>query len=125
MLLPRDVSKRLAARASAAAAARAPEDTGSPESQIAALSQRISALAAHLSDHRQDKSSSRGLQGMLARRRKLLRHLRRENLTSYGEALARHSLKDRYAKLDRLGARAAATAAAGGSGSGKGKKRKK
>ena len=62
---------------------------------------------------------------MLARRRKLLQYLRRTDLASYGEALARHSLKDRYAKLDRLGARAAATAAAGGAGGGKGKKKRK
>ena len=123
-LLPREASRKLAARA-AAEAARFPEDTGSPEAQVAALSQRISALANHLSDHRQDKSSSRGLQGMLARRRKLLSYLRRKNLTAYGEVLSRHSLKDRYAKLDRLGARAAATAAAPGGGKGGKKKKKK
>ena len=126
-LLPRGASNRLAARAAAAAAARSPGDTGSPEAQVAALSQRIGALADHLRAHRQDRSSSRGLQAMLARRRKLLQYLRRTDLSAYGEALARHSLKDRYAKLDRLGARAAATAAGagGGGGGGKGKKKKK
>ncbi len=127
-LLPRDASRRLAASAAAAAAARRPGDTGSPEAQVAALSQRISGLAAHLQAHRQDRSSSRGLQAMLARRRKLLQYLRRVNLAAYGRALARHSLKDRYAKLDRLGTRAAAAAtaaAAAGAGGGKGKKKKR
>jgi len=127
-LLPRDASRRLAASAAAAAAARCPGDTGSPEAQVAALSQRISGLAAHLQAHRQDRSSSRGLQAMLARRRKLLQYLRRVNLAAYGRALARHSLKDRYAKLDRLGTRAAAAAtaaAAAGAGGGKGKKKKR
>lgn len=62
---------------------------------------------------------------MLARRRKLLGYLRRKDLTAYAEALTRHSLKDRYAKLDRLGARAAAAAATAAGGGGKGKKKKK
>ena len=82
--------------------ARAPGDTGSPEAQVAALTARISALSAHLTTHRKDHASSRGLAAALATRRKLLRYLRRYDLSAYGETLARHGLKDTYAKLDRL-----------------------
>lgn len=51
-------------------------DTGSPEVQIALLSERISQLTAHFKTHKKDHSSRRGLLMMVARRRRLLTYLR-------------------------------------------------
>jgi small subunit ribosomal protein S15 len=51
-------------------------DSGSPEVQVALLSQRISQLTEHLKSHRQDHHSERGLLSMVARRRKLLNYLK-------------------------------------------------
>jgi len=55
---------------------------------------------------------------LLARRRALLQYLRRSDWAAYGEALARHGLKDRYAPRDRLTVRMAARAGRGGGGGG-------
>lgn len=52
-----------------------PSDTGSPEVQVALLTQRITNLSEHLKDHKQDKHSRRGLLGMVGQRRKLLQYL--------------------------------------------------
>jgi small subunit ribosomal protein S15 len=51
-------------------------DSGSPEVQIALLSQRISQLTNHLKSHRGDHHSTRGLLTMVARRRKLIKYLK-------------------------------------------------
>lgn len=51
-------------------------DSGSPEVQVALLSQRISQLTEHLKSHSQDHHSERGLLSMVARRRKLLNYLK-------------------------------------------------
>lgn len=51
-------------------------DTGSPEVQIALLSERISQLTEHFKTHKKDHSSRRGLLMMVARRRRLLTYLR-------------------------------------------------
>ena len=51
-------------------------DSGSPEVQIALLSQRISQLTEHLKTHEKDHHSRRGLLSMVARRRKLINYLR-------------------------------------------------
>ena len=58
-------------------------DTGSPEVQIALLSNRISALTEHLKVNRKDHSTRRGLLAMVALRKKLLSYLMRENLDKY------------------------------------------
>ncbi len=50
------------------------KDTGSTSVQLALLEERISELSKHLQDHPQDKSSRRGLQKLVARRRKLLKY---------------------------------------------------
>ncbi|MFW5703053.1 MAG: 30S ribosomal protein S15 [Candidatus Dojkabacteria bacterium] len=52
-----------------------PNDTGSPEIQIALLTQRITNLSEHLKGHKQDKHSRRGLLGMVGQRRKLLQYI--------------------------------------------------
>jgi small subunit ribosomal protein S15 len=51
-------------------------DSGSPEVQVALLSQRISLLTEHFKTHHQDHHSRRGLLTMVARRRKLLNYLK-------------------------------------------------
>ena len=55
---------------------RAPKDTGSPEVQIALLSQRINGLAEHFTTHKSDHASRRGLLKMVAQRRRLLDYLK-------------------------------------------------
>lgn len=62
-------------------------DTGSPEVQIAILSERISYLNNHFSVHRKDHSSRRGLLIMVGKRRRLLEYLKRENSDSYHQLI--------------------------------------
>lgn len=64
---------------------RTPADTGSPEVQIALLSDRISALTAHLKSNDKDHSTRRGLLAMVQLRKKLLAYLARENFAKYIE----------------------------------------
>lgn len=54
-------------------------DTGSPEVQIAILTERIQQLTDHLRTHKHDESSRRGLLKMVGRRRRLLRYLRKKD----------------------------------------------
>lgn len=61
----------------------APNDTGSPEVQVAILTGRISELSEHMQSHKQDLSSRRGLLRMVARRRKLLDYLKRNDEGRY------------------------------------------
>ncbi len=63
------------------------KDTGSPEVQIALLSQRITHLTEHLRDHRKDFHSRRGLLAMASRRRKLLDYLKSESVDRYNAVL--------------------------------------
>ena len=58
-------------------------DTGSPEVQIALLTQRINHLNEHLKVHKQDNHSRRGLLKMVSRRRKLLDYLKRTDVDAY------------------------------------------
>jgi len=58
-------------------------DTGSPEVQIAILTEEILNLAEHLRKHRQDKNSKRGLILKVAKRRKLLKYLKRISFERY------------------------------------------
>ena len=51
-------------------------DTGSPEVQVAILSQRIAELTEHFKTHQKDHHSRRGLLSMVARRRRLLKYLK-------------------------------------------------
>jgi len=59
------------------------EDTGSPEVQIAILTQRITQLTDHLRTHKHDESSRRGLLKMVGRRRRLLAYVRRNDFQRY------------------------------------------
>ena len=63
--------------------ARTPGDTGSPEVQIALLTQRISHLTAHLQEHHLDHHTRRGLLLLVGKRRRLLNYLRRQDIERY------------------------------------------
>jgi len=63
--------------------ARTEGDTGSPEVQVALLSNRINALTEHLKANKRDHSTRRGLLAMVARRKKLLAYLAREDYAKY------------------------------------------
>ncbi len=58
-------------------------DTGSPEVQIALLTERISHLTGHLQTHKHDESSRRGLIKMVGLRRRLLAYMRRKDYPRY------------------------------------------
>jgi len=58
-------------------------DTGSPEVQIALLSNRISYLTEHFKSHAKDHHSRRGLLKLVGRRRRFLNYLQRKNLEGY------------------------------------------
>jgi len=64
-------------------------DTGSPEVQIALLSQRISELTEHFKTHKKDHGSRRGLLTLVAKRRRLLTYLRDKSPERY-KALLLH-----------------------------------
>jgi small subunit ribosomal protein S15 len=59
------------------------DDTGSPEVQVAILTERINTLTDHLRTHKHDESSRRGLLKMVGRRRNLLTYIRRKDYERY------------------------------------------
>lgn len=63
--------------------ARKQGDTGSVEVQVAVLTQRIRNLTEHLRTHKKDVSTRRGLLGMVNKRSRLLRYLRRSDVSRY------------------------------------------
>jgi small subunit ribosomal protein S15 len=63
--------------------AKKPGDTGSPEVQVAILSERINNLTEHFKSHVKDNHSRRGLLKMVSQRRQLLDYLKRGNEGSY------------------------------------------
>ena len=60
-----------------------PSDTGSPEVQIAILSERISYLTEHFKTHKKDHASRRGLLKIVGKRRRLLDYLRQSDVDRY------------------------------------------
>jgi small subunit ribosomal protein S15 len=68
-------------------------DTGSPEVQVAVLTRRIEELSAHLDKNRKDKSSRRGLLGLVATRRKHLKYLEGTNKRAYNSLVKKLGLK--------------------------------
>lgn len=69
------------------------KDTGSPEVQIALLTQRISELTEHLREHRHDYHSRRGLLKMVGHRRNLLRYLRDTDIERYRALVERLGIR--------------------------------
>lgn len=72
---------------------RAAGDTGSPEVQVALLTNRINELIGHFKAHIKDHHSRRGLLRMVSRRRKLLDYLKRTNVDVYRTLIERLGLR--------------------------------
>lgn len=68
-------------------------DTGSPEVQIAILTDRINELTTHLKEHKKDHHSRRGLLKMVGNRRSLLNYLKASDLERYRAILAKLNLR--------------------------------
>jgi len=68
-------------------------DTGSPEVQIALLSERINSLTEHFKKHKKDHHSRRGLLMLINKRRKLLSYLRSTDNEKYKETIKRLGLR--------------------------------
>jgi small subunit ribosomal protein S15 len=68
-------------------------DTGSPEVQIAILTKRIKSLSDHLLTNKHDHSSRRGLLKMVGQRKRLLRYLKKADMTRYSEVITRLNIR--------------------------------
>jgi small subunit ribosomal protein S15 len=69
------------------------DDTGSPEVQIAIMSERIRNLTDHMGGHKKDFHSRRGLVVMVAHRRSLLDYLKRKDVKRYEQLISRLGLR--------------------------------
>ena len=72
---------------------RAPGDTGSPEVQVALLTERINMLTEHFKSHVKDFHSRRGLLKLVSQRRSLLDYLKRSNNEAYRSLIERLGLR--------------------------------
>ena len=68
-------------------------DTGSSEVQIALLTNRLSYLNEHFSSHKKDQHSRQGLLKMVSRRRRLLDHLKKEDINRYQQIILRLGIR--------------------------------
>lgn len=68
-------------------------DTGSPEVQIALLSERINYLTEHFKIHKKDHHSRRGLLKLVGQRRQLLNYLKKKNVDRYNTVIERLGLR--------------------------------
>ena len=73
--------------------ARKEGDTGSPEVQIALLSERIAELTEHMRDNKHDNSTRYGLMALVSRRKRLLKYLARENHAKYLEIAEKFGIR--------------------------------
>ena len=73
--------------------ARYPKDTGSPEVQVAILTQRIRNLTEHFKDHHKDNHSRRGLLMMVNKRRTLLAYLKKKDVERYNALIQKLGLR--------------------------------
>jgi small subunit ribosomal protein S15 len=73
--------------------ARASGDTGSPEVQVAILTERIANLTGHFKDHHKDNHSRRGLLMLVNKRRSLLDYLKKKDVGRYNELIGRLGLR--------------------------------
>ena len=73
--------------------ARSEKDTGSPEVQIAILSERISNLTEHFQSHKKDNHSRTGLMRLINQRRSLLAYLKKSNKDSYEKLIEKLGIR--------------------------------
>lgn len=71
----------------------AKDDTGSPEVQVAILTNRINSLSEHMKTHKKDFHSRRGLLAMVAKRRKLLDYLKGKDNARYQDLIKRLGIR--------------------------------
>jgi small subunit ribosomal protein S15 len=69
------------------------KDTGSPEVQIALLTERINNLTGHFKDHAKDHHSRRGLLKIVGARRRLLDYLKKKNIARYREIISKLGIR--------------------------------
>lgn len=72
---------------------RTPEDTGSPEVQVAILTARIAELTEHLKENKKDHHSRRGLLKMVGQRRNLLAYLAKKDINAYRALIEKLGLR--------------------------------
>ena len=72
---------------------RTPNDTGSPEVQVALLTERINVLTEHLKENKKDHHSRRGLVKMVGKRRGLLDYLKKNDLEGYRALIAKLGIR--------------------------------
>lgn len=70
-----------------------PTDTGSPEVQIALLTDRISYLTEHFKIHKKDHHSRRGLLKLVGQRRRLLNYLKRKDVNRYRDIISKLGIR--------------------------------
>lgn len=68
-------------------------DTGSPDVQVAVLTERINALTGHMQSHQKDHSCRRGLLMLVSRRRRLLDYVRRSDSAKYVDLITRLGIR--------------------------------
>lgn len=73
--------------------ARKPDDTGSPEVQVALLTARINYLTEHLKIHKKDHHSRRGLLKMVGQRKGLLNYIKKNDIMKYRDLIAELGLR--------------------------------
>ncbi|MDG2005287.1 MAG: 30S ribosomal protein S15 [Novosphingobium sp.] len=73
--------------------ARDAGDTGSPEVQVAILTERIKNLTEHFKEHKKDNHSRRGLLAMVNKRRSLLDYLKGKNVERYNDLIQKLGLR--------------------------------
>jgi small subunit ribosomal protein S15 len=71
----------------------APNDTGSPEVQVAILTERINFLTGHFKLHPKDNHSRRGLLKMVSQRRQLLDYVKRKSVDRYKAIIEKHGIR--------------------------------
>lgn len=69
------------------------QDTGSPEVQVALLTEKINRLALHLKGHAKDEHSRRGLLKMIGQRRRLLMYLKKKSIERYQALIKKLGLR--------------------------------
>lgn len=88
MALSKDVKSGIIAQH-----ARGEADTGSPEVQIALLSQRIKDLTDHLQAHPKDHHTRRGLLKLVGQRRRMLNYLKKNDIERYRDVIAKLGIR--------------------------------
>ena len=72
--------------------AQAKGDTGSPEVQVALLTEKIAKLTEHLKEHKKDNHSRRGLISMVSKRRRLIHYLQKKDIKRYQDLVKKLGL---------------------------------